>query len=874
MPFGSFILGPGSRALRCALRAGLGAAISLVTAGSADASFKAFLPGGDGAAFPSSADGRVTPTPSVNACHLADGEQIKLDGHLDDPAWGRAEAASGFKVWEPDRGTIPSEETVFKVVYDESAIYFGVACHEKDPSKVTARLSRRDRFSNSDIVSVYIDPYLDHTTGYNFKVNPLGVLLDGYMYNDGDRDDNWDAVWDAQTYRDQDGWYVEMRIPFSAVRYRTAESMTWGLEVYRYMHGRGEDTAWVTWDRAAKGFVSRWGQLTGIQGVPAPRQLEIVPYVVGRATDPSQIGNEKLDKFENAGADLKYGVTADLALNATVQPDFGQVEADPAVLNLSPFETFFEEKRPFFIEGSRLFQHPDFNLFYSRRIGTGDPNSRIRYAGKLTGKAAGNVTIATLVASSDVTGRGQAHNLLKNGGRLSRYFVTRLGKEFNGGRQRFNIMQTAVVNTANVDSFGEFASREAYTSGVDFDLFSKDRTYNIQGSVVGSIIDPESSAGDPTVDGAKRYGTGGSLDIRKVGGKWRAGWNGRWESDKLDINDIGFLESPDEMGMSGFVTHIYNPEGKSKTWNHGNYNLNFWKNFLYAGRKGFDVNTGQEVWSYGRGHKQWMGAELNSWMQLRSYREWWWGTQYQTEGTRRYETRGGPLMREPATFGGWMGVKTDTRKSLVVSLEGNHFRDTSLNHDTNADLEVQWNQSSAINHNLEIEFHNRKDDTQYLATVDVASHPGAQGIGGLSYLFGRIHQQTASVTLRTNLLFSRDKSLEIYAQPFITVGDYAEVRELIRPDSYDFIHFMDPAVNPHDFDFRFTAVNWNAVYRWEYRPGSTIYLVWTQGREQFDERDFHPGSPGAFNNDIRLSNMFGTEAENKVLAKITYWFAI
>ncbi|TMQ64558.1 MAG: hypothetical protein E6K77_03720 [Candidatus Eisenbacteria bacterium] len=430
MPFGSFILGPGSRVLRRALRAGLGAAISLVAAGSADASFKSFLPGGDGAAFPSSADGRTTATPSVNAYHLADGDHIKLDGHLDDPAWDRAEAASGFKVWEPDRGTIPSEETVFKVVYDESAIYFGVACHEKDPSKVTARLSRRDRFSNSDIVSVYIDPYLDHTTGYNFKVNPLGVLLDGYMYNDGDRDDNWDAVWDAQTYRDQDGWYVEMRIPFSAIRYRTAESMTWGLEVYRYMHGRGEDTAWVTWDRAAKGFVSRWGQLTGIQGVPAPRQLEIVPYVVGRATDPSQVGNEKLDKFENMGADLKYGVTADLALNATVQPDFGQVEADPAVLNLSPFETFYEEKRPFFIEGSRLFQHPDFNLFYSRRIGTGDPNSRIRYAGKLTGKAAGNVTIATLVASSDVTGRGQAHNLLKNGGRLSRYFVTRLGKEF------------------------------------------------------------------------------------------------------------------------------------------------------------------------------------------------------------------------------------------------------------------------------------------------------------------------------------------------------------------------------------------------------------------------------------------------------------
>ncbi len=855
-------------------RAGAFFIVSLALApGSSQASFKSFVPGGDGVVFPSAADGRATPAPSIQAYHLSGGEHIKLDGRLDDPAWEKAEAGGGFKVWEPDRGTMPTEETVFKVAYDEDAVYFGVACQEKDPSKVTARLSRRDRFSNSDIVSVYIDPYLDHTTGYNFKVNPLGVLLDGYMYNDGDRDDNWDAVWEAQTFRDQDGWYVEIRVPFSAIRYRTAESMTWGLEVYRYMHGRGEDTAWVTWDRAEKGFVSRFGQLTGIRGVPSPRQLEIMPYVVGRATDPSTLGKEKVDKFENVGADLKYGVTADLALNATVQPDFGQVEADPATLNLSPFETFYDEKRPFFIEGSRLFQHPDFNLFYSRRIGTGDPNSRIRYAAKLTGKAAGNATIATLIASSDVTGRGQAHNLLKNGDRLSRFFVGRFGKQFNGGRQQFNIMGTAALNTANRDVFGEFASREAYTSGVDFDLFSKNRTYNIQGSMVSSIIDPEGSAIDSTVDGAKRYGSGGSLDIRKVGGKWRTGVNGRWESAKLDINDLGFIESPDEMGFSGFITNIYNPEGKSKTWNQGNLNLNFWKNFLYGARKGYDISTGQEVWAYSRGHRQWMGAELNGWRQFRDYREIWWGTNYQNEGTRRYETRGGPLMREPATYGGWLGYKTDTRKSLILSIEGNHFRDTSLNHDTNGTFGVVWNQSSAVNHDLELEFHNRQDDTQYLATVVSASHPGAQGIGGLSYLFGRIHQQTASLTLRTNLLFSRDKSLEIYAQPFITVGDYSEVRELIRPDSYDFIHFMDPAVNPKDFDFSFTAVNWNVVYRWEYRPGSAFFLVWTQSRSEFDERDFHP-TPGSFKNDIRLSSLFRNEAENKVLAKLTYWFAI
>src|SRR5205085_3125717 len=212
-----------------------------ITTDSAHASFKAFLPGDHDTSVTGTAESKATPTPSVQAYHLTGDEHIKVDGRLDEEAWGKAQSGGGFTMWEPDRGTAPSEQTLFKIAYDESAIYVAVACLEKDPSKVIARLSRRDRPSNSDLVSVYLDPYLDHTTGYNFQVNPLGVLLDSYMYNDGDRDNNWDAVWQAQTFRDADGWYVEMKIPFSAIRYRTAPSMTWGLNVYRTMRGRGEE---------------------------------------------------------------------------------------------------------------------------------------------------------------------------------------------------------------------------------------------------------------------------------------------------------------------------------------------------------------------------------------------------------------------------------------------------------------------------------------------------------------------------------------------------------------------------------------------------------------------------------------------------------
>ncbi len=827
-----------------------------------------------------SADGRKAALPSIRVHRLNGGGDLRVDGRLDDTAWKTAESGRGFRVWDPDRGANPSEETIFKVAYDDGAIYFGVACLERDASKISAKLSRRDSFENSDLVSIYLDPYLDHTTGYNFKVNPLGVVLDSYIYNDGDRDDNWDAVWEASTYRDAQGWYAEIRIPFSAIRYKTGASMTWGFQIYRYMHGRGEDTAWVIWDRAAHGFVSHFGTLTGLAGIRPPRQIELLPYVVQRSTDPAidpaiDGARDDLDGFQNVGADLKYGITADLTLNATVQPDFGQVEADPAVLNLSPFETFYEEKRPFFIEGNRFFEHPDFTLFYSRRIGTGDVNSRIRYAAKLTGKTLGGISVAALAASSDITGDGQAHNLFKNGNQLSRFVVGRFGKEFAGGRHRFNLMQTAKLNTASRDQFGDFASREAYTTGFDFDLNSKNREFNVQGSIVGSVINPERLASDPSITGDPIYGTGGSLDIRRRGGKLQGGVNGRWEHDKLSINDLGFLSSPDEIASSAYLYYPYNPEGKSKLLNRGELNLNAWKSWIYAGRTGLDASTGLPAWSYDPGHSQYSGLELNGWGQFRNYSAGWWGLSFNAEGTHRFETRGGPLIREPLTYGGWIGGETDTRKDLNLKLDANHFRDTAKNHSTRATLSTRWNQSSAVNHRLSITFDNRVDDTQYLETVNLSQRPGGIGIGGLSYVYGDIHQRTVDLTLRSNVLFSRNQSLAIYAQPFLTVGDYRRARELTVPDSYDFETYLEPGYNVRDFDFSFASVNVNMVYRWEYRPGSTFFLVWTQSRSRFDRRDMHPStSPSGFENGLGSGELFQNEPENRILAKVTYWIAI
>ncbi len=836
----------------------------LFLAVSSAAAFQGFDPNGQGSIYPRQANGRDTTLPSIHAVRI-DGEPVNVDGKLTEPVWVNAEAGTGFSMHEPDRGGAPTEQTVFKVAYDDDAVYFAVACYEKDPAKVRSTLSRRDRISESDLVSVYVDPYLDHTTGYNFRVNPHGVQMDQYVFNDGDTDEDWDAVWQAETSANAEGWYVEMRIPFSSIRYRPAESMTWGLQVYRWMHGRGEDTGWVTWERETRGFVSRFGTVAGLSGVHAPRQLEVLPYFVTRSTDPSAPGNDSVDRYGNIGADVKYGVTAALTLNATIQPDFGQVEADPALLNLSPFETFYEEKRPFFIEGSRFFQHPDFNLFYSRRIGTEDPNgnSRIRGAGKLTGKAAGGVSVAALVATTDITGEGQGHNLFRSGTERSNYFVGRCGKDFAGGAHRVHLMQTAAVRPG-----GE--RQNAYTSGMDFDLNFADRRYNVQGSVVGSIVQPGTvGAAVPSI-----YGTGGALDLRKLDGNWRGGVFGRWEGDKLRLNDLGFLSAPDEVNGGFWGQRRLNGDGKTSRLNQGSINLNYYTSALYAGRSGFDP-AGNLLWSYARGHHQGTSGNINSWWQYRNYWSNWWGVYVEAEGTSRYETRGGPLMSRPAAMGAWVGGETDGRKRFALDGELEWDASEAGNRSGEMNLGLRWNQSTSVNHRLRFGYEDAHRDAQYVTTFVHLDGQGAvdlgRGFGGSSYVFGELDTRTFDVTLRTDVLFTRKQSLELYLQPFVSVGTYANARELATADSYDLRTFAASGFDVQQSDFNTTSWNMNLVYRWEYRPGSALFLVWTQTRNT----DASRSSMGdAFNDHFEPGSVLDNEPENVFLAKLTYWFSI
>jgi hypothetical protein len=832
---------------------------------------------GDSRRYPEHA--RAQENPWVGAVRATNGT-IEVDGRLDDEVWREAPSGWGFLEMEPDRGLEASEETVFRVAYDDEALYFAVACFERDPRNTNSILCRRDQLNNSDMVSVYVDPFHDYTTGYNFRVNPEGVQEDYYVFNDGNRDKDWNAVWSAETSRDDQGWYAEIRLPFSAMRYRPQESMTWGLQVYRYMHGRGEDTGWAAWERNASGFVSRFGELRNLENVPAPRQLEVLPYAVARTTNPSVEGDgDERENFGNFGGDLKYGVTANLSLNATYNPDFGQVESDPAVLNLGPFETFFQEKRPFFVEGAQAFEHPDFNLFYSRRIGTGSQSTRIRAAGKLTGKTSNNFNVAALVASTDETNPGQAHNPFRSAGQQTYYGVGRFGKETSDGKHRFNLMQTFVLRDASLRQTPDddpMMSRDAFSSGGDFEMNFKERMYRINGSVVATMIQNAPIQSQQGFQEDMSVGSGGNLRVGKYGGDWRGSVRGRWESDKLDPNDIGLLFAPDEYSVSGWVQRRLNPEEGSYLTN-GNINVNYYQSWLFAGRAFEDpANPGTELWSYQPWNQQSTGFNINGWGQNRSRWSMWFGWWHDFQGTSKYRTRffdgvRGPLMSTGRADGFWWGMSTDWRKDVMWELEFDGNINEFGGGGWSTDLDLRWVQSARMNHTASIGYRNSFNEAQWM--TNYASIPGVPQIGGVSYVFGELENQTVDLTLRSNVLFTRRQSLEIYVQPFISVGSYAKPRALAAPDTRDLQPYDDPEFSASDFDFRYASLNANVVYRWEYLPGSTLYLVWTHARGQWEDRA-SADNPNNFDPGFSRGLIFDNEPENSFQVKLSYWFSI
>jgi hypothetical protein len=817
----------------------------------------------------------------VTATAIRAEHPVVIDGRDTDDAWVRATVISDFRQFVPKDDADPTFRTEARVAYDERNIYLLVRAFDPHPDSIMALLSRRDLRTQSDYLRVVIDSYHDKRTGYQFAVNPAGVKRDIYLYNDGEEDESWDAVWEVKTSVDSLGWLAEFRIPLSQLRFNRLDAHTFGLGIHREIGRLNERVAWPRFSRNAPGIASQLGEVRGIEGISSPRRLEVLPYAVQKNVTEQQTRSYTHPMQTTLGADVKYGLTSNLTLDATVNPDFGQVEADPSVLNLTAFEQFYQEKRPFFLEGSGIFRY-DINcndgqctgLFYSRRIGRApqlgwradDANdvpiaTTILGAAKLTGRLKNGLSIGILNA---VTGREQGQNNVTLEPRTN-YFVGSLQKEFRQGKSGLSGMLTA-VNRELDDVSATYLRREAYSGGLQFrHRFggSSGRDYNLSIQAASSTVRGSAEAIATTQRSSVHYyqrpdddlmydstrtslgGSWGQVGLNKNGGKHTRFWTGIWATTPgFEINDVGFASQSNSRGQSNWLAFVFN-EPKS-FYRQMQINFNQWNVWTPTGLptgRGGNVNinmTLKNQWTWYGG----IGGELGLWCSSCS--------------------RGGPSIRQNDNMFVFSGFASDRRKPLSYGVNLNGSRsDGGRSSNFSAGPTLTWRVASRFTTTLSGSVSHNVDDTQWRGTF------GALANDTTHYTFARLDQNLVSLTSRIDYTISPTLSVQLYAQPFATSGAYSDWRELKDATSAKFAERFRPFTqqgSPGGFNFK--EFRSNSVVRWEYRPGSTLYFVWSQGRQQdgIDEGSF------AFRRDYR--NLFRSHPMNTFLIKASYWLSL
>jgi len=779
-----------------------------------------------------------------------------IDGRDDDEVWRLATPITGFRQFRPVEDGEPSFRTETKVAYDARNFYVFVRAFDPHPDSILKLLARRDVRTASDQLKIMIDSYHDRRTGYEFAVNPAGVKRDFAVYDDGNEDDAWDGVWEVGTQIDSLGWTAEFRIPLSQMRYVPGPTNTFGFGVWRDIDRYTERVSWPLYRVTRPGLMSQLGEVTGLDGLDAPRRIEVTPYFVTKNVPEN--GFDRSQKLD-AGADIKYGLTSNITIDATVNPDFGQVEADPSVLNLGPFETFYQERRPFFIEGTGIFQFgincsvvncSGEGLFYSRRVGGA---SRILGAAKITGRLPSGLTLGIVDAvTNDVTIDTTTLEPTTNYGGL------RLTQDFRKGESGIGVMLTAV--NRGVDRFTDTLMRKsAYVGAFNFRHRFKGGRYQVTGSIDASRV-----AGTPAaiartqrssvhlyqrpddalaLDTTRTTLTGDAEEILfgKTGGFVRFETSYLRRSAGFEANDFGFLRRADQQSWNNWAA------------------MNWTKPFLIF-QQGFWNFNWWQFWTT-EGLPTERAANTNAHFQLNN-RYWLHlgGTVGQLGTTFDDRVaRGGPAVRQDPYIAPWFGFEGDQRRPVIPYLFFNLFRgsggrSTSFNVSPSFDLRV----STQFRASFGLSFSHDINDWQFVGTDTTG--------GTTHYLFAHLDQKTASMSFRLDYTASPTLTVQAYASPFVSKGPYSNVRELANPraDRYD-DRFQPFAATPGFENFK--AFNSNLVLRWEYRPGSTLFVVWSQGRVDASDVDVTRPMPRDFR------RLFDQHPENTFLVKMSYWLS-
>jgi len=864
-------------------------------------------------AFTSSSEESIKNKPPVHAVRLA--EPVHVDGLLNEPVWENEFGYSNFTQLNPLEGTEPTEKTVIRIAYDDEALYVSARMYDSAPDSIIARLSRRDMDYNSDSIYFIIDPYYDRRSGFFFGLNAAGTMSDGTLFNDEFSDNSWDGVWTGKINKDDFGWTAEMRIPFSQLRFKDKQEYLWGVNFFRIIERKKEDDFITYTPKNGSGFVSRFVDLTGIKNIHSLRNLELLPYARSKAAfthpDADNPFNDGSEYTPAMGLDVKYGLGSNLTLDMTINPDFGQVEVDPAVVNLSDFETFYQEKRPFFIEGSSIFNfgqggsrsHWGFNwgnprFFYSRRIGRPPQgelldndyadvpeSANIIGAAKITGKVGKNWNIGTIHA---VTSREHADMSL--GGRkyqaevepATYYGVLRAQKEIDNGRHGIGILSTMTKRDFKDQTLQDDLNNDAYSFGLDgWTFLGSDKEWVISSWVGGTYLRANQQQMLNVQQSSRHYfqrpdakhvwldssatsmtGTAGRILINKQKGNFIFNSALGFISPKFDVSDMGYMWSTDVINAHIAGGYKWTEPGKITR------NISLLGSVFQS--MDFDQNT------------IWKGIWQRGEFQFINYTYLIYSLAYNPQTVSNRRTRGGPLMLNPPGWQADINLGSDNRKPFIVKFDIHSYNQAKNDRSLSVGAEMEWK----LRPNLTISFEPDMDwDIENTQWVDCFDDPFAVNTFAKRYVFASLKQKELSAGIRVNWTFTPKLSFQLYAQPLISTGDYTEFKELAKPKSYDFNIYdsqniiqnndelqVDPdgsgPAEPFTFDnpdFDFKSLRGNAVLRWEYSPGSTLYLVWTQRRA---DSEYH----GDFLFNRSFKKLWTTEADNIFMIKMTYWW--
>ncbi len=851
---------------------------------------------------------------------------VRLDGMLNEAFWKDAIFVTDFLQKEPNEGEAPTDKMRIAVTYDDAAIYIGAEL-ETQGRDLPLFLGRRDTQGPTEQLIISLDTYLDRRTAYVFGVNAAGVRFDRYHGSDSpfNRDFSFNPVWEAKTKAGPNGWTVEMKIPFSQLRFTSKDEQVWGVNFNRWIPSLNEDVFWVFTPRQETGYSSYFGDLHGLKDIRPSRRIELMPYA---ASDGSVNDlNDEKDPFNDGsqinsriGGSLKMGLGPNLTFEATASPDFGQVEADPAEVNLSAFETFFPERRDFFTEGSQLFDAEGGRYFYSRRIGAsprgsveGDfkdfpSNTSILGAGKLTGRLQSGLSVGVLAA---VTGREVAFGFTPpNGTDTAKNFkaeieppgfygVTRLQQEFGKDGSTAGIIFTTVQR--DMDKFSPLRSSlrsQAYSGSADTKLRFAGGKYDISANVGFSHVvgdstvikaTQESSAryfqrpdqGYVSVDPTKTSLTGYKFGLRggkRSGKHWLWGGGFGLESKNFELNDAGILNSADDIDAWNWIGYRETNPGRIFRSYSVFFNVNQSWNTNYQ-RQSSNINVNANV-TWNNFWNSWIGFEPS--------------IRFKSDS----RTRGGPLMGFESGWNAWWGFSNNFSASTRYGLNGNY----SVDELGGFMYSINGNLSTRVGPKLELSvrprYRRENQPRQYVATLTGSETTSAGAIDhsaagvntfGSRYVFSRIERDQLSMQIRANYFFTPDLSLEIYAEPFIANGRYYQHGQLSGPgrlgletiapdgtvitsneDGTYTITSADNTVTVNRTDvsnFSRLSFRSNVVLRWEFIPGSTFFAVW---QRNISDNGNRPGERA------RVGDIFDTfnGAGNDFFAlKISYWIS-